>query len=422
MSKLNATEAPLQGQTITVDFLFAYHLGDITKSVGVSEADVTKLFERPTHRIKTRSTKTNERPGSPLRGYDGPLHSSAFLPWAIKYARTRLVEKLFAQSQDDLIRLAKEEYRLSAEDAWGLRHGVERTLGKYEGSLDQGDFLDWVRAITFGTPLHVKCFRHRNEVRQCLLYKLDPARYESNQGLRDTFQNRSTYAQVDLKIKLGSVIDDLEAEVWRTCAEETHALMGLSDTALHDAVIKQAFRVADSWRDQAIRERKVNGGQNVEDVTGWQPASRTENHASLEKHGNLSGRDEYHDPSSWEPNSECLQPTKAPSHPRMTDRLVIGYRIVNGQPSCDLSYGNPRSRDFIPALGKKQEPLQAVETDEWVTAVLTDASMKLADLKRKAKAEKNWGKDRITSAVKRLGLVRSGLWVRLPEWRSIRAA
>lgn len=106
----------------------------------------------------------------------------------------------------------------------------------------------------------------------------------------------------------------------------------------------------------------------------------------------------------------------------MAERWVIGYRVVNGEPCRDLSYGNPRSREFIPAVGKKQEPLQAVETDEWVIAVLTDGPMKLADLKRKAKAEKNWGKDRITAAVKRLGLVKSGLWARLPEWRSIRAA
>jgi hypothetical protein len=416
MSKLNAPEAPLQGQTITVDFLFAYHRGDIAKAVGVSETDITKLFERPTHRIKTRTTKTNERPGGPLQGYDGPLNSSAFLPWAIQHARIRLAEKLFAQSQCELIQLAKAEYGLSVGDAWTFLRSVEGILNKFDGPLTPTMFLKWVRTITVGTPLHVKCFRHRNEVRRCLQHKLDPARYESNKGLTDTFQNRSTYAQNDLKIKLGRVIDDLESEVWRACAEETQAFIELPDSVLRDAVVKQAFRVADSWRDQAIRERKVSGGKNVEDLTGWKPASRGGS--------GYAGLEEGHDGdecSSWEPNSAGLQPA-APSHLKMADRLVIGYRIVNGEQCRDLSYGNPRSRDFIPAVGKKQEPLQAVETDEWVTAVLSDSPMKLADLKRKAKAEKNWGKDRITAAVKRLGLVKSGLWVRLPEWRSMRAA
>jgi hypothetical protein len=414
MSNLNAIEPPIVGTTNKAEFLFTYHRSDIAHSLGVSEAEVSKLFERPTHRIKTRTTKTNERPGGPLQGYDGPLHSNAFLPWAIRYARTRLVERLFSQSQDELIQIAKSEYGLTAIDAWALCRSVEQTLSKYDRSLDPGAFLKWVREITSGTPLHVKCFRHRNEVRRCLLHKLDPARYENNQGLTDTFQNRSTYAQDDLKIKLGTLIDDLEAEVWRACAEETHALVGLSTKALHDAVVERAFKVADCWRDNAIRERKVSGGQNVEDLTGWTAANDSRHDTSCDLGMN--------EPSSWEPNSAGLQPTKAPSHPKMADRLVIGYRIVNGEPCRDLSYGNPRSRNFLPAVGKKQEPLQAVETDEWVTAVLRDGPIKLADLKRKAKAEKNWGKDRITSAVKRLGLVKSGLWVRLPEWRNVRAA
>jgi hypothetical protein len=414
MSNVNATEAPLQGQTITVDFLFAYHRGDIAKAVEVSEAEITKLFERPTHRIKTRTTKTNERPGGPLQGYDGPLNSSRFLPWAIQHARTRIVETLFARSQCELVQLAKAEYGLSAGDAWTFLRSVERILNKFDGPLSATAFLMWVRTITVGTPLHLRCFRHRNEVRRCLQHKLDPARYESNQGLTDIFQSRSTYAQDDLKIKLGSVIDDLEAEVWRACAGETHALIGLSDSALHDAVMKRAFGVADSWRDSAIRERKVSGGQNVEDLTGWTAVGDDNRHKSFD-----GGMDE---PSAWEPNSEGIQPTKAPSHPKMGDRTVIGYRIINGRPSGALCYGNPRSQHFTPAVGRKQKPLKSVETDEWVAPVLQSGPMKLAELKRKAQAEKGWGKDRITASVKRLGLIKDGPYVCLPEWLNVRAA
>jgi hypothetical protein len=405
MSNLNAIEPPIVGTArITPEFLLQFHAVAIANTLGTSEEVILKLFERPTHKIKVR-TKTHERPAGPLQLYDGPLTSQAFFPWAVEYARTRLVDRLFSESQKELIELSREGYHLNATDAWKCLQIVQSTLPRYGKPLDQAAFVEWVKQITAPTHVVLRCHQYRIEVRKIIKRKLDGERYESNRGLCDQFE------------KLKNQVDDLEQQVWLRCASDSERLTSLTDRELHDAVVALAFGVADSWRDQAIRERKISGGQNIEDLTGWKPASRGESgHATLE-----TGHD-GDECSSWEPNSAGLQPTKAPSHPKMVDRLVIGYRIVDGAPCRDLSYGNPRSRDFIPAVGKKQEPLQAVETDEWVTAVLRDGPIKLADLKRRAKAEKSWGRDRITSSVKRLGLVKSGLWVRLPEWRNVRAA
>ena len=359
--------------------------------------------------------KTNERAAGPLQSYNSPLTSQAFFPWAVEYARTRLVEKLFSESQKELIELARGDYKLQAHDAWKCLQIVQSTLRRYGRPLDQAALVEWVKQITAPTHVVLRCHQYRLEVRKLIKRKLDGERYESNRGLCDRFVNRSTYAENDFAIR--NQIDDLEQNVWLKCASDSERLTSLSDRELHDTVVALTFKVADSWRDNAIRERKVSGGQNVEDLTGWKPASRGDSmYAALEM-----GHD-GNECSSWEPNDGELNSKKAPSHPKMADALVIGYRVVEGKPSCDLSYGNPRSRDFMPVVGKKREPLQAVETDEWVTAVLRDGAMKLADLKRKAKAEKSWGKDRITAAVTRLGLVKSGLWVRLPAWRDVRKA
>jgi hypothetical protein len=387
--------------TPTKEFLLAFHLSDIAAELGAAEDEITRLFKRPNHKMKHWRTKTNERPAGPLDVFRGPNTSEAFLPWAIGYARTRLVDKLFGTCQADLITVARESYGFDASSAWMFIRSVGWNLSHYNGPLESGPFIKWVREITGPAHhaeaqqqlVHHKCFSYSVEVRKCISFALSPGTYEDNKGLRDKFSR-----------KLRNVVDELESQTWRRCAEETTRLIGLSDQELHDAVIKLAFNVADEWRKEAIEYREFTGHKNVEDLTQFVPSDAGQAQRDM--------GDQVRAGTTWEPNLEGIEPERR-TRRKPVDLPVIGYQIVNGTVSRTLSYGHPRSKDFLPALGRKERPLQAVETDQWVKAKVVSGQIKLADLKRQAKVEKNWGKDRITASVKRLNLEKNGLYVKM---------